>query len=64
MLVAKLVTITLITRVIVDVNETDEDTLAEAKQGFQYKLNNDELSENLISIEIDTEYPYSYDDEN
>lgn len=64
MLVAKLVTITLITRVIVDVNETDEDTLAEAKQGFQYKLNNDELSENLISIEIDTESPYSYDDEN
>jgi hypothetical protein len=62
MLVAKLVTVTLVTRVIVDVNETDEDTIAEAKQGFQHKVDNDELLDNLISIEIDTECPYSEED--
>lgn len=55
MKVAKLVTIELITRVIVDENATDEEIVEAAKAGFQEKLDNNELLENLESIKDDTE---------
>ena len=61
--VAKLVTITLKTRVIVDVDASEEEIMQEAKSDFQDKLDNDELIENLDSIEDDEECPFSEEDE-
>lgn len=56
--VAKLVTISLTTRVVVDSSATDEQTLEQAKKEFQAKLDNNELFENLESIEPDNECPF------
>ncbi len=56
--VAKLVMVSLLTRVIVDENATDEQIVAQAKSGFQAKLDNNELMDNLESIEDDKEVPY------
>ncbi len=58
MLVAKLVTVTLVTRVVVEANATDEDIMAEAKSNYQTKIDNDELIENLVEIRDDEECPY------
>ena len=55
---AVLVTVTLITRVIVEDNLTDEEIVDKAKKGFQDKIDNDELNENLDSIVDDTECPF------
>ena len=56
--VAKLVAISLMTRVIVDEDATDEQIVQEAKKNFQAKLDNNELMDNLESIENDEEIPF------
>lgn len=61
--VAKLVTISLTTRVIVDVNATNRQVVAAAENGFRAKIDNNEAYENIISIRKDNEMPYSQDDE-
>ena len=55
--VAKLVCISLMTRVIVDEDETDIGILNAARPHFIDRVNN-ELSENLESIEDDEEMPF------
>lgn len=55
---AKLVTISLMTRVIVDEDATDEQILDAAKSNFLDKINNNELMENLDEIVDDNECPY------
>lgn len=63
--VAKLVAITLTTRVIVDVNATDEEIIDASYKGFQNKLDNREVTESLEFIQDDTECPYDavYDED-
>lgn len=56
--VAKLVTVSLMTRVIVDEDATDEQILDAAKPRFQAKLDNNELMDNLEEIYDDDECPY------
>ena len=56
--VAKLVMVSLMTRVIVDENATDEQIIEASYEGFQAKLDNRELGDNLESIEDDEEVPY------
>ena len=56
--VAKLVCFSLMTRVIVDENATDEEIVAAARPRIQARINNDELGENLESVEDDEELPY------
>ena len=56
--VAKLVTVSFITRVVVEDNATDEQILNEAKKGFQAKLDNNELMDNLEQIRDDEEMPF------
>jgi hypothetical protein len=56
--IAKLVMVSLMTRVIVDENATDEEIVAQSIKGIQAKIDNDELVENIDSIEIDTSLPY------
>lgn len=56
--VAKLVTVTFITRVIVKKGATDEQIMQAAKPNIQAKIDNDELLENLESIKDDTECPF------
>lgn len=56
--VAKLVIVSLMTRVIVEDTATDEETVAQAKRGFQDKLDNDELMDNLEEIVDDKEAPF------
>lgn len=58
MKVAKLVYFSLMTRVIVDENATDEEIVKACYPNIQAKLNNNELGENLESIEDDEELPY------
>jgi len=55
---AVLVSFSLMTRVIVDENATDEEIIAKARPRIQAKINNDELGDNLESIEDDEELPY------
>jgi len=57
MKVAKLVTVSFITRVIVEDTDDDSTILEKTKSSFEYKINN-ELGEHLESIEDDTECPY------
>ena len=58
--VAKLVTISLITRVVMDENATDEQILDMARPHFESSLVTD-LNENLESIKEDKECPYFED---
>ena len=55
--VAKLVLVSLMTRVVVDENATDEQILDAARPNFIEKVNT-ELGENLEEITNDTECPY------
>jgi len=55
--VAKLVTVSLITRVIVDENATDKQIVDAAKSKFLEKILNNELMENLEGIVDDTGCP-------
>lgn len=61
MKVAKLVAFSLMTRVIVDENATDDQIIAAAYKGVQDKIDNRELGDNLESIEDDEEMPYDED---
>lgn len=56
--VAKLVYITLVTRVIVDESDDEVAIIGKAKKGFQAKIDNDELTENIVKIKKDKECPY------
>lgn len=56
--VAKLVVFSLMTRVIVDENATDDEIVAKARPRIQAKIDNDELIENIESIDNDNEIPY------
>ena len=56
--VAKLVAVSLITRVIVDENATDAEIIEIAKGKFQNKLET-ELNENIEYITEDEECPYN-----
>lgn len=58
--VAKLVYVSLATRVIVDEEATDEQILERAKPRFIDKIQTESL-ENLNSIVDDTEWPYDPD---
>jgi hypothetical protein len=62
--VAKLVTITMSTRVIVDENASESDIIELASIRMSEKIQH-EFNENLESIEDDTECPYNpeWDDE-
>jgi hypothetical protein len=62
--VAKLVTITMKTRVIVDENASESDVIEQASIKMSEKIQH-EFNENLESICEDTECPYDpeYDDE-
>ncbi len=59
--VAKLVTVSFITRVIVDENASDEIIFEEARPYLKQKAA-EEMFDNLISIEADTECPFNEDD--
>ena len=56
--VAKLVAVSLLTRVIVDEGASDEEILDKAKERFLEKIHNDEVEENLEYIKNDIECPY------
>ncbi len=56
--IAKLVSFTLTTRVVVDVNATDADCIQAALPKVTEIVLNNELSENLEDIMDDTEVPY------
>jgi hypothetical protein len=56
--VAKLVEVSLLVRIIIDENAT-EDQIAEATYPkLQDKLNNREVGDNIVSVEDDTEVPF------
>lgn len=57
MKVAKLVKVSLVTRVIVDEDATDDEILQKSTMAFKLKVN-EELSEHLDSIEPDVECPF------
>lgn len=59
--VAKLVAVSLLTRVIVDENATDEEIIEEARDYFVTKVKTD-LSDNIEYIQDDTEMPYDEND--
>ena len=66
--VAKLICISLMTRVIVEDNLTEEQELEEiaeqVKPAFVDKIMNDGIGDHLESIELDEECPYgTFDDE-
>lgn len=56
--VAKLVAFSLLTRVIVDKDATDEEIIAAAYPKIQDKIDNRELGDNLESIDDDEEVPF------
>ena len=56
--VAKLVMVSLMTRVIVNEDATDDQIIEASYKGFQAKLDNRELGDNVESIEDDDEVPY------
>jgi len=58
MKVAKLVSVSLMTRVIVEEGTSDVDILIQAQQKFIAQIEN-EINENLESIKDDTECPYN-----
>ncbi len=61
--VAKLVTVSFTTRVVVNEEATDSDILEVAKEKFVEQVNND-IHDNLISISNDTECPFgTFDDD-
>jgi len=55
--VAKLVTVSFKTRIVVDSDETFENIVEKVKSPFLFKVEN-ELSENIESIDDDLEMPY------
>lgn len=60
--VAKLVTVTFVTRVIVDENASDEQIFEAARPELKHKAA-EEMFENLEDIKNDTECPYGDDED-
>ena len=60
--VAKLVMVSMMTRIVVDENATDEQMLEASKPAFLMKINT-ELNEHLEQIVDDTECPFGTFDE-
>lgn len=56
--VAKLVEVSLLVRVIVDENATEDQIIAATYPKLQDKLDNREVGDNVVSIEDDEEIPY------
>lgn len=56
--IAKLVTITLTTRVVVKANATEEEIARASKENFLSKISNNEIQENIDVIMDDEECPY------
>lgn len=62
--VAKLVCVSLMTRVIVDEDATQDEIINASYKGFQAKIDNRELGDNLESVEDDAECPFgTFDDD-
>lgn len=61
-LVAKLVSIVLITRVVVEEDATDEQIVDASRARFLEKVHDTSLGENIEEIKDDTECPYDEDD--
>lgn len=59
--VAKLVEFSLMVRVVVDENATEDEIIAASYPKVQDKIDNRELGDNLASIEADEEMPYDPD---
>ena len=60
--VAKLVYVSLLTRVVVDENASEEDIIDASRLKFVKKIN-EELGENIEMIQDDTECPYEEGEE-
>ena len=60
---AKLVRASFITRVVVDEGASEEEIIKEAVSNLQDKMGNDEVWDNIDSIEDDTEVPYNQEEE-
>ena len=56
--VAKLVEFSLLVRVVVDENATDDEIIAASYSKVMDKIDNRELGDNLVSIEEDVEVPF------
>ena len=56
--VAKLVYFSMMTRVVVDENATDEEIIKACYPNIQAKIDNKELGENIEDIEDDGECPF------
>jgi hypothetical protein len=56
--VARLVEFSLMTRVIVDENATEDQIIEASYKGIQDKINNRELGDNLVENELDEECPF------
>ncbi|MES2515936.1 MAG: hypothetical protein V4580_17415 [Bacteroidota bacterium] len=57
-MVAKLVTITLVTRVLVEETATDEVIIAASNKGFKAQIDNNEVMENIVDIVDDKDLPF------
>lgn len=62
MKVAKLVTMSFVTRIIVDNDASDQDIERAAQSGLREKLRT-EFQDNILSVEDDTEQPYDPDED-
>ena len=58
MKVAKLIEVSLLVRVIVDADATEDQIIAATYPRLQEKLDNREVGDNIVSIEDDEEVPY------
>jgi hypothetical protein len=56
--VAKLVEFSLLVRVVVDENATDDEIIEKCYSKVQDKINNRELGDNMVSCEADEEMPF------
>jgi hypothetical protein len=58
MKIAKLVYVSLCTRVIVDENATDDEIIKKAKNNFKEKIEAQDFGDNVEDIENDEQCPY------
>ena len=56
--VARLVEFSLMTRVVVDENATQDEIIKASYKGIQAKIDNEELGDNLVENELDEECPF------
>ena len=63
--VARLVEFSLRTRVVVDENATEDEIIRASYKGIQDKITNEELGDNLVECDLDTECPFgTFDTDN